>query len=69
LIIFPKDVYANNEIKIGLLAPFSGEFEDIGKSVFSSARMALNKINNENINILPRDTKGKNIYILIINLV
>ena len=60
LIIFPKIAQGNNEIKIGLLAPFSGEYEDIGKSVFSSARMALNKINDENINILPRDTKGKN---------
>ncbi len=60
LIIFPKVAQGNNEIKIGLLAPFSGEYEDIGKSVFSSARMALNKINDDNINILPRDTKGKN---------
>ncbi len=60
LIIFPKVAQGNNEIKIGLLAPFSGEYKDIGKSVFSSARMALNKINDENINILPRDTKGKN---------
>ena len=60
LIIFPKVAQGNNEIKIGLLAPFSGEYEDIGRSVFSSARMALNKINDENINILPRDTKGKN---------
>ena len=59
-ILFPKVALGNNEIKIGLLAPFSGEYEDIGKSVFSSARMALNKINDENINILPRDTKGKN---------
>ena len=60
LILLPKVAQGNNEIKIGLLAPFSGEYEDIGKSVFSSARMALNKINDENINILPRDTKGKN---------
>ena len=60
LIIIPKVAQGNNEIKIGLLAPFSGEYEDIGKSVFSSARMALNKINDETINILPRDTKGEN---------
>ena len=45
--IFPKIVHGNSEIKIGLLAPFTGEFENIGKSVFSSARIALNKINNE----------------------
>ena len=64
IIIFPKYVKGNDEIKIGLLAPFSGEFRNIGKSVFSSARIALNKINNENINILPRDTKGNNIETL-----
>ena len=64
IIIFPKCVKGNDEIKIGLLAPFSGEFRNIGKSVFSSARIALNKINNENINILPRDTKGNNIETL-----
>ena len=58
--IFPKIVHGNSEIKIGLLAPFTGEFENIGKSVFSSARIALNKINNDTINILPRDTKAKN---------
>ena len=58
--IFHKIVHGNSEIKIGLLAPFTGEFENIGKSVFSSARIALNKINNDTINILPRDTKAKN---------
>ena len=58
--IFPKIVHGNSEIKIGLLAPFTGEFENIGKSVFSSARIALNKINSDTINILPRDTKAKN---------
>ena len=42
------------------MAPFSGEFKSIGKSVLSSARIALNKINNDKINILPRDTKGNN---------
>ena len=64
LIVFPKIVQANSEIKIGLLAPFSGEFQNIGESVFSSARIALNKINNDKINILPRDTKGDNLETL-----
>ena len=30
--IFPKIAHGNSEIKIGLLAPFTGEFENIGKS-------------------------------------
>ena len=60
LITYPKIAYGDNQTKIGLLAPFSGEFQNIGKSVLSSARIALNKINNNNISILPRDTKGEN---------
>ena len=64
ILIFPKIAQGNSEIKIGLLAPFSGEFKNIGRSVFSSARIALNKINNDSINILPRDTKGKNLETL-----
>ena len=64
LVISTKIANANSEIKIGLLAPFSGEFKDVGNSVFGSARIALNKINNDNINILPRDTKGKNLETL-----
>ncbi len=64
LIISTKIANANSEIKIGLLAPFSGEFKNIGDSVFDSARIALNKINDNNISILPRDTKGKNLETL-----
>tara|TARA_Y100001936_G_C16056321_1_gene661283 strand:- start:750 stop:1898 length:1149 start_codon:yes stop_codon:yes gene_type:complete len=64
LVVSTKFANANSEIKIGLLAPFSGEFKDVGNSVFGSARIALNKINNDNINILPRDTKGKNLETL-----
>ena len=64
-IVFPKIAHANSEIKIGLLAPFSGEFKSIGKSVLNSARIALNKINNDKINILPRDTKGNNFETLL----
>ena len=64
LVISTKIANANSEIKIGLLAPFSGEFKNVGDSVFGSARIALNKINNDNINILPRDTKGENLETL-----
>ena len=64
LITFPKVAFGNNQIKIGLLAPFTGEFENIGKSIISSARIALNKINNDNISIFPRDTKSNNLETL-----
>ena len=65
LIIFfllkTKTALANETIKIGLLAPFSGEFEYIGNSVIGSTKMALKKINNNNIYILPRDTRADNL--------
>ena len=57
---FPKIAYGNNQIKIGLLAPFTGEFENIGKSVFSSARIALNKINNDNDKYFAKRYERKN---------
>ena len=56
-----KTALANETIKIGLLAPFSGEFEYIGNSVIGSTKMALKKINNNNIYILPRDTRANNL--------
>jgi len=56
-----KTALGNESIKIGLLAPFSGEFEYIGNSVIGSTKMALKKINNNNIYILPRDTRADNL--------
>tara|TARA_Y100000590_G_scaffold346753_1_gene397127 strand:- start:537 stop:1688 length:1152 start_codon:yes stop_codon:yes gene_type:complete len=51
-------IYANESIKIGLLVPTTGEYNHIGKSIIQSTRMALNKINDSKISILPRDTKS-----------
>ena len=45
-------------LNIGLIIPLSGEYEEIGKSVLKSIRMGLNKINNKNIKIFPRDNKA-----------
>jgi len=59
------NVFANEKIKIGLLAPFTGEYNEIGKSILGSALMAVNKINDSNILILPRDTKNDNEQTLI----
>ena len=49
---------ANESIKIGLLVPITGEYNDIGKSIIQSTRMAINKIDDSKILILPRDTKS-----------
>ena len=52
------NTFANENIKIGLLVPITGEYDDIGKSIIQSTRMAINKINDSKILILPRDTKS-----------
>ena len=56
LINFQK-IYAEEKINIGLLIPLSGEQKEIGKSILQSVRLAINKIDNSNIQIIPKDTK------------
>ena len=53
-----QKLQAQEEIKIGLLIPLSGKQSDIGKSIMQSTRLAINKIDNPNIKILPKDTKN-----------
>ena len=52
--------YSSESIKIGLLAPFTGEYSEIGRSIIQSARMGINKIDDQKILILPRDTNADN---------
>ena len=52
------NIEANDKIKIGLLVPLSGENKEIGESIIQSTRLALNKINNPLIEIIPKDTKS-----------
>ena len=49
---------SDEKIKIGLIIPLSGEYSYIGKSILKSTRMALNKINDERITVIPKDTKA-----------
>tara|TARA_B100001059_G_scaffold696_1_gene560 strand:+ start:2003 stop:3187 length:1185 start_codon:yes stop_codon:yes gene_type:complete len=47
----------NNKIlKVGLLAPLSGPYSEIGNSLLYSLQLALEEINNENVIIIPRDS-------------
>ena len=54
--ISPEKAVANEKIKIGLLVPLTGKNSDIGQSIVKSTRLAINKINNDSIEIIPRDT-------------
>ena len=49
-------VFAQDKIKLGLLIPISGEFSEIGKSIMKSTLLAINKIDNSSIEIIPKDT-------------
>ncbi len=56
--LFSQNVYSAEKIKIGLIVPLSGEYKLIGKSIVRSVRLAVNKINDGKIEIIPRDTKS-----------
>ncbi len=49
---------AQNKIKLGLLVPMSGEFSEIGQSIIKSTLLAINKIDNPLIEIIPKDTES-----------
>ena len=53
-----KNTWANEKIKIGLLVPLTGKNSEIGQSIVKSTRLAVNKINNSIIEIIPKDTKS-----------
>ena len=57
LLIYPY-AFSSNKIKIGLIVPLSGEYQEIGNSIVKSVRLAVNKINNNKIEIIPKDTKS-----------
>ncbi len=54
-----KNITENEKIlKIGVLLPLSGEFQDTGQSFLKAIQLALFDIGNENIKIYPKDSKG-----------
>ena len=64
---FNQSTYAEEKIKIGLIVPLSGDNFLIGEKIIKSIRMAINKINDEKIEIIPRDTKSNPIDTLKIS--
>ena len=51
----------NSSLKVGLLAPLSGPYSQIGYSLLYSLQLALAEINDKNVIIVPRDTGFNNI--------
>ena len=58
LIVNIHQVLAEEKIKIGLIVPLSGQYKEIGNSILKASRLAINKINNSKLIIIPRDTKS-----------
>ena len=46
----------DGKLRVGLLAPFSGEYKSLGESLLLSTQLALDEIDDKNIIIIPRDS-------------
>ncbi len=53
-----SNIDSSKILKIGVLLPLSGEFQDMGKSFLKAIQLALYDISNENIKIYPKDSKA-----------
>ena len=60
VLLFETSVSYSEEtkIKIGVLAPLSGEDASLGKQIINSIRMALIDIKDNNIEVYPKDTRS-----------
>ena len=54
-----QNIVENKEtLKIGVLLPLSGQFQDVGQSFLKAIQLALFDIGNKNIKIYPKDNKA-----------
>ncbi len=63
IIFFNSNLFSdekNKILKVGLLAPLSGEYKELGNSLLYSLQLALEEIDDENISIIPRDSGFNN---------
>ena len=60
--LFSED--KNTKLKIGLLAPFTGQYKELGESLLLSTQLALEEIGDENVIVIPKDSGSNNAVIL-----
>ena len=63
IIFFNSNLLSNENkqiLKIGLLAPLSGEYKELGNSLLYSLQLALDEINDKSVFIIPRDSGFNN---------
>jgi hypothetical protein len=58
-LLFSLSAKATEKIKIGLLVPLSGSNKELGQSIIKAVRLAVKDINNNSIEIIPKDTASK----------
>ncbi len=59
LLVFFQTVSANEKIKIGLLIPMTGSNKQIGQSIIKAVSLAVKDIDNNLIEIYPKDTASR----------
>ena len=64
LITFFQNSYSDEKIKICLIVPLSGIHSHLRNSIIKSVRLAVNKINDDRFEIIPKDTKSNPINTL-----
>ena len=55
---FVQNSFSSEKIKIGLIVPLSGSYSELGNTIIKSVRLAINKIDDDRIEIIPKDTKS-----------
>ena len=58
-LLFSYSAKAVEKIKIGLLVPMTGSNKDLGQSIIKAVRLAVKDIDNNSIEIIPKDTASK----------
>ncbi len=58
--VFSAEDKNQNLLKIGVLAPFSGELKDLGEEILYSVNLALHDLGNPDIKIFPEDSGSQN---------
>ena len=58
-LLFLSSAISEEKIKIGLLVPMTGPNKDIGQSIIKAVRLAVNDIDSDSIEIMPKDTATK----------
>ena len=58
-LLFSFSTKASEKIKIGLMVPLTGENKELGQSIIKAVRLAVKDINDNSIEIIPKDTASK----------